>query len=150
MVRIFLSGPGGSGKTTLAEALKKEEEFQRFQQISEVARELMRKKNLNCDDLQKYDIDQFVNFQEEIVVAQCTAEEENIVHENVISDRSVLDCLAYTLWKTGWEFKGEKFREVLSRNKVCIYKQMLNIIRLKSPHLPYHGSTFSSICVDLK
>ena len=120
MVKLFLSGPGGCGKTTIVEALENHEEFKNFKRISEVARELMRERNLNSDDLQKYDIDQFISFQEYIIEQQCVAEERNITFENVISDRSALDCVAYVLWKTGCDFESRTFRELVSRNKVCI------------------------------
>ena len=120
MVKLFLSGPGGCGKTTIVEALENHEEFKNFKRISEVARELMRERNLNSDDLQKYDIDQFISFQEYIIEQQCVAEERNITFENVISDRSALDCVAYVLWKTGGDFESRTFRELVSRNKVCI------------------------------
>ena len=46
MVRIFLSGIGGSGKTTLVKDLLEEEYFQDFQTITEIARDIMRKKKI--------------------------------------------------------------------------------------------------------
>ena len=129
MVKLFLSGPGGCGKTTIVKALENHEEFKNFKRISEVARELMRNRNLQCDDLQKYDIDQFVCFQEDIIEQQCIAEERNLTFENVISDRSALDCLAYMLWKTGGDFESRIFKELMSRNQVCI---ILCIIYMKN------------------
>ena len=120
MVKIFLSGSGGCGKTTLAHALGNRDEFKTFQHISEVARELMKERKLNCDDLEKYDINQFISFQEDIIKAQCIAEERNILHENVISDRSVLDCLAYALWRAGGNAESKILEDVMSRNRVCI------------------------------
>ena len=127
MVKLFLSGPGGCGKTTIVKALENHEEVKYFKRISEVARELMRNRNLQCDDLQKYDIDQFVCFQEDIIEQQCIAEERNLTFENVISDRSALDCLAYVLWKTGGDFESGKFKELMSRNQVCIILYIINM-----------------------
>ena len=46
MVRIFLSGIGGSGKTTLVKDLLEDEYFQDFQTITEIARDIMRKKKI--------------------------------------------------------------------------------------------------------
>ena len=46
MVRIFLSGIGGSGKTTLVNDLLQEEHFQHFQTITEIARDIMKRKKI--------------------------------------------------------------------------------------------------------
>ena len=46
MVRIFLSGIGGSGKTTLVKDLLEEEYFHDFQTITEIARDIMRRKKI--------------------------------------------------------------------------------------------------------
>ena len=46
MVRIFLSGIGGSGKTTLVKDLLQAEHFQEFQTITEIARGIMKRKKI--------------------------------------------------------------------------------------------------------
>ena len=46
MVRIFLSGIGGSGKTTLVKDLLQAEDFQDFQTITEIARGIMKRKKI--------------------------------------------------------------------------------------------------------
>ena len=46
MVRIFLSGIGGSGKTTLVKDLLQEEYFRDFQTITEIARDIMDRKKI--------------------------------------------------------------------------------------------------------
>ena len=46
MVRIFLSGIGGSGKTTLVNDLLQEKYFQDFQTITEIARDIMERKKI--------------------------------------------------------------------------------------------------------
>ena len=46
MVRIFISGIGGSGKTTLVKDLLQEEYFRDFQTITEIARDIMDRKKI--------------------------------------------------------------------------------------------------------
>ena len=46
MVRIFLSGIGGSGKTTLVKDLLQEEYFRDFKTITEIARSIMDRKKI--------------------------------------------------------------------------------------------------------
>lgn len=48
-MRIFLSGIGGSGKTTLVNDLLQEEYFQDFQTITEIARDIMKKKKITSE-----------------------------------------------------------------------------------------------------
>ena len=120
MVKLFLTGPGGSGKTTLAQALKRQNAFNDFEHISEVARELMKGRNMTGEDLKRFDTDQFICFQEDILKEQCIAEANKDGYANLISDRSILDCLAHILWKTGGELENAKIEEIISRNKVCV------------------------------
>ena len=48
-MRIFLSGIGGSGKTTLVNDLLQEESFQDFQTITEIARDIMKRKKITAE-----------------------------------------------------------------------------------------------------
>ena len=49
MVRIFLSGIGGSGKTTLVNDLLQEEYFRDFETITEIARDIMKRKKITSE-----------------------------------------------------------------------------------------------------
>ena len=93
MVKIFFSGVGGSGKTTLLNSLIKTGSFMNFKTIEEVARNIMKKKMITKEMLET-DIKTYLLLQFEIIKKQ-SEEEERIQEFDFISDRSVIDCLAY-------------------------------------------------------
>ena len=69
MVRIFLSGIGGSGKTTLVNDLLQEEYFQDFQTITEIARDIMKRKKITSEMIGS-DLKFHMMLQDEIVKEQ--------------------------------------------------------------------------------
>ena len=69
MVRIFLSGIGGSGKTTLVKDLLEDEYFQDFQTITEIARDIMRRKKITKEMIGS-DLTFHMMLQDEIVREQ--------------------------------------------------------------------------------
>ena len=93
MVKIFFSGVGGSGKTTLLHSLVKTGSFRKFKTIEEVARNIMRDRRITKEMLET-DMKTYLLLQFEIIEKQ-SREEERIQEFNFISDRSVIDCLAY-------------------------------------------------------
>ena len=116
MVHIFLSGAGGVGKTTLAGELRKLKRFEDYKTIDEVARDLMRREELTRNDLEG-DEDVYLQFQWRVLKAQrrreaALAEEEE---RDFVSDRSILDCLAYVLCIRDWDFLEKE----IERHKVA-------------------------------
>ena len=93
MVKIFFSGVGGSGKTTLLKSLIQTGSFRNFMTIEEVARNIMRNKRITKEMLEA-DIKTYLLLQFEIIEKQ-SREEEKLQEFDIISDRSVIDCLAY-------------------------------------------------------
>ena len=93
MVKIFFSGVGGSGKTTLLKSLIQTGSFRNFMTIEEVARNIMRNKRITKEMLEA-DIKTYLLLQFEIIEKQ-SREEEKLQEFDFISDRSVIDCLAY-------------------------------------------------------
>ena len=93
MVKIFFSGVGGSGKTTLLKSLVQTGSFGNVKTIEEVARNIMRNKRITKEMLET-DIKTYLLLQFEIIKKQ-SREEERIQEFDFISDRSVIDCLAY-------------------------------------------------------
>ena len=69
MVRIFLSGIGGAGKTTLVNDLLQEEYFQDFQTITEIARDIMKRKKITSEMIGS-DLKFHMMLQDEIVKEQ--------------------------------------------------------------------------------
>ena len=69
MVRIFLSGIGGAGKTTIVNDLLQEEYFQDFQTITEIARDIMKRKKITSEMIGS-DLKFHMMLQDEIVKEQ--------------------------------------------------------------------------------
>ena len=101
MVRVFLCGVGGAGKTTLAEKLTGKKELRRFQRIKEVARKVMEEEQIRKADLERDDRT-YLKLQELVMDAQRS--EEARCGLDLISDRSVLDSLTYTYMRRGWNY----------------------------------------------
>ena len=106
MVRIFLSGIGGSGKTTLVKDLLQAEHFQEFQTITEIARGIMKRKKITKEMIGG-DLKFHMMLQDEIVQEQSSQgskisfslywnylSEERLENSDYISDRCIMDCFA--------------------------------------------------------
>ena len=129
MVKIFLSGIGGSGKTTLLNDLKKEKAFKSYDSITEIARNIMRRKHITKEMIGA-DTGFHMQLQDEIVKDQ-RAEGEIVVFiaseltvyiselrlekSDYISDRCVMDCFAVIKMRMSEEVLADFKR----RHKVC-------------------------------
>ena len=107
MVRVFLCGVGGAGKTTLAEKLMEKKELRGFGRIKEVARKVMQREQIKKADLERDDRT-FLRLQE--LVMEVQRSEEARCGRDLVSDRSVLDSLTYTYMRRGWNYT-EKLME---------------------------------------
>ncbi|XP_057317089.1 uncharacterized protein LOC130662285 [Hydractinia symbiolongicarpus] len=120
MVQIYLCGPGGAGKTTLMKQFCAEKPFDTYTQLKEVARTLMKQENIQKSDLERYNLQEFFNFQNLILKRQFY-EEEKMSGGNFVSDRSVMDCLAYLYWKMEKDEQYElRIETLLQDNKALI------------------------------
>ena len=115
MVRVFLCGVGGAGKTTLAEKLMEKRELRRFGRIKEVARKVMQKEDIKKADLES-DAQTFLRLQELVMEEQHS--EELRCGRDLVSDRSVLDSLTYTYMRRGWNYT----EKLMEQKKVIGYK----------------------------
>ena len=107
MVRVFLCGVGGAGKTTLAEKLMEKKELRGFGRIKEVARKVMQREQIRKADLERDDRI-FLRLQELVMEEQRS--EEARCGRDLVSDRSLLDSLTYTYVRRGWNYT-EKLME---------------------------------------
>ena len=104
MVKIFVSGVGGVGKTTLVKRLLEAAPFQSYMSILEVARTIMREKKITKEMLET-NIDSYLSLQIAIIEEQ-RKQEERLDKMDFISDRSIMDCLAYIrMVKTETEYQ---------------------------------------------
>ena len=113
MVRVFLCGVGGGGKTTLAEKLMDRKEVKGFVRIKEVARKVMQRKNIKKVDLESKE-EIYLRLQELVMEEQRLEEEQISESQDLISDRSLIDSLAYTYMKKGWSYT----KRLMKRMKV--------------------------------
>ena len=120
MVRVFLCGVGGAGKTTLAEKLMEKKELRRFGRIKEVARKVMQREDIKKADLES-DAQTFLRLQELVMEEQRS--EELRCGRDLVSDRSVLDSLTYTCMRRGCQYTEE-----LMEQKKVIYLCISEII----------------------
>ena len=131
MLQIFVCGAGGVGKTTLTNAF-----FEHCKQrngivkshgktvlinesttdrIHEVARKLMQHHEITRNDLQT-DVDIWWKLQGLIVQKQLE-EERQVTKPILISDRSILDCVAYGLQMMKWRFDASLYDLFMEGNE---------------------------------
>eukprot|EP00092_Neocalanus_flemingeri_P027073 GFUD01029359.1.p1 GENE.GFUD01029359.1~~GFUD01029359.1.p1 ORF type:complete len:1934 (+),score=582.76 GFUD01029359.1:141-5942(+) len=135
MVKIFMSGVGGSGKTTLTNKLVKLKCFKKFRQVKEVAREIMKKERITKEMLETSE-ETYLRLQEMIIEGQ--RRKEDMQKDNsFVSDRSVLDCLAYILLK---KEHWQHVEQVIQSHKesvtasVLLYQSSLVVLVLPWDH----------------
>ena len=145
MVNVFFCGVGGAGKTTLAEKLLTEKAFKDHAHIEEVARNLMKKTGITKAMLESSE-ETFLRLQEMIITGQRAAEEKHR-RRSVVSDRAVLDSLAYILVRKDEEYLEEvvrKHQEKIS-SSVSLYLSSLVVLVLPwAPETPEDGTRLSS------
>lgn len=88
-MKIYLCGAHGSGKSTLCRYISKQ---YNLSMLNEVARMVLAERELHFDTLRS-DIDVVNSYQNEVFKRQI---QEEAKHKNFVSDRSLIDCLAYS------------------------------------------------------
>ena len=88
-MKIYFIGSHSVGKTTLARYVS---EKYKLPMITEVARAILSEKELHLDSL-RYDLNMVDNYQESIFFRQI---DEEAKHKAYVSDRCLLDVLAYS------------------------------------------------------
>jgi len=94
--RIFICGPHSAGKTTLCRALAQNKNLPYLfgdhpHEIKEIARSVMKEWGYGVKEIRENRL----TFQSELIKRQMKLECESLEHNFVISDRSLLDYLAY-------------------------------------------------------
>ena len=131
MVQVFLCGPGGAGKTTLSKELAKKKEFKDYYFIKEVARNVMKEHNITKEAMEGYNLQEFIDFQNLILKYQYT-EECKHEGENIVSDRCVIDCVAYSYWKYEERMKERPTLDTVSQGNKA---NVCSTFRLHSLHI---------------
>jgi nicotinamide riboside kinase len=88
-MRIYFCGSHSSGKTTLCRYVSSK---YNIPMLNEAARAILSEKELNIDSL-RYDLDISDDYQTSVFKRQLDEEQKL---SSFVSDRSLLDCLAYT------------------------------------------------------
>jgi nicotinamide riboside kinase len=88
-MKIYVSGAESGGKSTICRYIR---EKYKLSMINEVARSVLAEKEINLD-LLRTNLDLVDSYQTAIFYKQM---EEETKYESFISDRSVIDCLAYS------------------------------------------------------
>eukprot|EP00854_Cymbomonas_tetramitiformis_P020437 gene20437-24484_t len=128
-LRILLCGPHASGKTTLLHALLPK--YPACKGISEVARRVMKDGNIQRDQLEDPTV--FNDLQESIFMSQ--REQEHALQErSFISDRSLIDPLAYKVWRM-WD-DDTKVAEVENKRALVCDEYLIKraLVFLVLPH----------------
>lgn len=132
-MKIAVVGAHGTGKTTLAKAIS---EQQGLPLITEQARIVAKEMNINnCQSL-------LVNpelaraFQWKVLERQIKAQLE---HNEFVSDRSTLDCIAY--WKLYLGDKDKETNQYIFKARLHAWKQ-LNLIIYVPPVMPARDDGF--------
>lgn len=135
IMNVVLCGPSGSGKTTLAERLLNEQELIGYVRINEVARDVMKAKQLTRADLEKSlstDRSVFRDLQWSIAREQCERERcLESSNQPSISDRGP-DYLVYTLLHIGEPELRRLARQDDVQESLRRYRQSLVV--LVAPH----------------
>jgi len=92
-MKVYFVGAHSTGKTTLAKYVSQQ---YKVPMITEVARMVLSEKEMHLDSL-RYDLDQVDDYQRQIFHRQI---EEEKRYPSFVSDRSFLDCLAYSAQHT--------------------------------------------------
>lgn len=92
-MRVYFSGSHSSGKTTLARYVA---EHYELPLLPEAARLVLSERELQLDTL-RYDMNLVDSYQEEVFNRQLAEEAK---HKEFVSDRSAIDCLAYSAQHT--------------------------------------------------
>ena len=118
-MRIAFTGAQSTGKTTLLEAIKQNEEFRyKYEFIDEITRRMI-KKGLKINE-EGSDTTQLLIMNEHI---------KNILYPDVIMDRCLLDGVVYTEWlyqknnvsKWVWEYARTVFEQYINRYDYIFY-----------------------------
>ncbi len=153
MVGIFLSGPGGAGKTTIIEHIfphnnnnnhnKKKNPFKGWSKIVEVARGIIQEQGLVSRDFTEPR--RHLTLQEPILRAQNRAESD--LERNgadYVSDRCVLDCLAYARWRCdqledeeAWRNFKDKLKDEIAES---VERYQAGLVVLVHPWRPEGGT----------
>lgn len=88
-MKVYVSGAESGGKSTICRYIR---EKYKLPMINEVARSVLAEKEINLD-LLRTNLDLVDSYQTAIFYKQI---EEEVKFDNFISDRSVIDCLAYS------------------------------------------------------
>jgi len=119
-MRIYFTGSESSGKSTLCRYISKE---YKLDMITEVARKILAEKELNLDSLRS-NLDLVNSYQKEIFYRQIFEESK---YESFVSDRSIIDAMAYTAQHSSILselFYSEEFKksiEELKKDDVYIF-----------------------------
>lgn len=92
-MKIYFTGCHGSGKTTLARYVS---EKYKLPFVTEVARMVLSERELQLDSL-RYNMDVVDDYQSQVFYRQLVEEAK---YNNFVSDRSAIDCLAYSTQHT--------------------------------------------------
>tara|TARA_R110001606_G_scaffold870_6_gene3347 strand:- start:2007 stop:2552 length:546 start_codon:yes stop_codon:yes gene_type:complete len=115
-MRIGLTGTMSVGKTTLVEALKKSDKFKHYKFATE------RSKYLNDLGI-PLNTDSTLKGQTVFLAERCA----ELLNKNVITDRTVIDVMAFTQKANSIEFKDKKLFEDYAKRFISEYDYVLYI-----------------------